>query len=155
MEMALIESYGKRICEMPGGKILRWLEPDEIECLAIRYGTLTSAERKIMEQHVEITERLLGKIRFSQEYRDVPAYAADHHEKLNGHGYPHGKSADELPLAARILTVMDIYEALTAKDRPYKKPMPHAMALEILDKMVIDGEVDAEIVKWVREWAVA
>jgi HD-GYP domain-containing protein (c-di-GMP phosphodiesterase class II) len=152
-EMALIESYGKRICEMPGGKILRWLEPSEIECLAIRYGTLTAAERKIMEQHVEITQRLLDKIRFSQEYRDVPSYAADHHEKLNGHGYPHGKSAEELPLAARILTVMDIYEALTAKDRPYKKPMPHEMALEILDKMVIDGEVDAEIVKWVREWA--
>jgi HD-GYP domain-containing protein (c-di-GMP phosphodiesterase class II) len=150
--MALIESFGGRTCELPSGKIIRWLEPGEIECLAIRYGTLTKAERKIMEQHVEITQRLLSKIRFSKEYARVPVYAADHHEKLNGSGYPTGKSAAELTLGARILTVMDIFEALTAKDRPYKKPMPIEKAFEILDSMTIDGEVDAEVVRMLREW---
>jgi HD-GYP domain-containing protein (c-di-GMP phosphodiesterase class II) len=152
VEMALIESFGERTCELPSGKIVRWLEPGEIECLAIRYGTLTQAERKIMEQHVEITQRLLSKIRFSKEYEKVPLYAADHHEKLNGRGYPLGKTAADLTLGARILTVMDIFEALTAKDRPYKKPMPLEKAFEILDGMIIDGEVDAEVVRMLREW---
>jgi HD-GYP domain-containing protein (c-di-GMP phosphodiesterase class II) len=152
VEMALIESFCERICEMPSGKLLHWLEPNEVECLAIRYGTLTPAERKIMEQHVDITQRLLSKIRFSKEYTKVPLYAADHHEKLNGGGYPTGKSATDISLGARILTVMDIFEALTAKDRPYKKAMPLEKAFEILDNMTIDGEVDAEVVRMLREW---
>jgi HD-GYP domain-containing protein (c-di-GMP phosphodiesterase class II) len=152
VEMALIESFGERTCELPSGKLIRWLEPCEIECLAIRYGTLTQAERKVMEQHVEITQRLLGKIRFSKEFGKVPLYAADHHEKLNGSGYPLGKTDADLSLGARILTVMDIFEALTAKDRPYKKAMPLEKAFEILDSMTIEGEVDAEVVRLLREW---
>ena len=151
-EMALLRGFGERTCVTPSGVVLRWLETEEIECLAIRVGTLTPAERRVMEKHVEITCRLLGKIRFSSEYRDVPTFASDHHEKLNGHGYPAGKAGGELPAGTRILTVMDVFEALTARDRPYKKPIPLGRAFEILDDMAGAGELDVEIVGWLKEW---
>ena len=151
-ELALIRSYGLRACPKPGGEALRWLEPDEIESLVILSGTLTSAERRIMEEHVEITSRLLEKIRFSNEYRYVPDYAADHHEKLNGRGYPSGKADKELPAGTRILSVVDVFEALTARDRPYKKAIPYEKAFDILDEMADKGELDAELVGLLRKW---
>ena len=151
-ELVLIKSYGERVCELPSGLMINWLTDDEIECLALNYGTLTANERKIMEQHVNITERLLKKIKFSSQYINVPLYATGHHEKLNGRGYPYGKAATDLPLGTRILTILDVFEALTAKDRPYKKPMPLTMAFEIIDKMVAAGEIDGELVGWLKQW---
>jgi len=151
-EIALLQSCGNRVCVTPGGVNLNWLEPDEIDCLSIRYGTLTAAERRIMEEHVEITRRLLNKIKFSSLYRNVPDYAAGHHEKLNGLGYPLGKVGGELPMGTRILTVMDVFEALTAHDRPYKKPTSLENAFEILYEMVNNGEVDSDVVGWLKEW---
>ncbi|MCL2456394.1 MAG: phosphohydrolase, partial [Defluviitaleaceae bacterium] len=110
------------------------------------------AERKIMENHVEITSRLLSKIQFSKQYSEVPTFAADHHEKLNGKGYPFGKSETELPLGTRILTILDVFEALTAKDRPYKKPMPLEKVFAILDDMTQKGEVDPTLTAWLKKW---
>jgi HD-GYP domain-containing protein (c-di-GMP phosphodiesterase class II) len=137
---------------MPEGTVLKWLEPNEIEGLAIKFGTLTAAERKIMEEHVLITKRLLDKIQFSKQYRNVPIYAASHHEKLSGKGYPYGKTEKDLPIETRILTVMDVFEALTAKDRPYKKPLSLEKAFEILDKMVESHEVDPKLVALLKQW---
>ncbi len=140
-----------RVTKTHNGDI-HWLEPAESSSLAIKYGTLTQDERKIMEAHAAITYRLLQKINFSREFADVPRFAAGHHEKLNGRGYPLGLSSSDIPLGTRILTVMDIFEALTASDRPYKKPMPLERALSILDDMAAKEEVDAELVVLVRQW---
>jgi len=81
----------------------------------------------------------------------VPEYAGGHHEKLNGEGYPLKLRAEQLPLQARILAVADIFEALTASDRPYRKPMPLSQALKIMGFMVKDGELDVKIVDLVNE----
>lgn len=85
-------------------------------------GTLTEEERKIMESHVTVAQRMLEKIRFNSRYKDVPAWALSHHEFLDGTGYPQGLKEGEIPLEARILTILDVYDALTAADRPYKRP---------------------------------
>ncbi|MEG1584737.1 MAG: HD domain-containing phosphohydrolase, partial [Anaerovorax sp.] len=134
------------------GESMPWLTPEEVESLAISYGTLTAKERKVMEDHVVITQRLLNKIKFSKEYSSVPLYAAAHHEKLNGKGYPNGLEANQLPIGTRILTIIDVFEALTAKDRPYKQPMSIERAFDVLDKMIADGELDNELVDLLKEW---
>ena len=149
-----IKSFGERTSITPSGLILNWLEPDEVESLAISFGTLTPKERQIMNEHVSITYRLLDKIAFSDEYRDVPVYAGGHHEKMNGWGYPNRLSEENLPIATRILTIADIFEALTATDRPYKKPMPLEKAFEILEKMATEGELDAGLVALFKEWKI-
>lgn len=128
-----------------------WLTEQEKECLLVSYGTLTSAERKIMEEHVEITERMLSKIHFNREYEGVSQMAISHHEKLNGKGYPKGLKAEEMTMGARVLQIMDIFEALTAKDRPYKKPMSRESAFEILTQMADNGEVDSELLRILKQ----
>lgn len=103
-----------------------------------------------MEEHVSITKRLLDKIKFTDEYREVTNFAASHHEKLNGKGYPLGIMGDELSLPTRILAIMDVFEALTAKDRPYKPPMPMKKALAIIEDMTSKGEFDDELVELLK-----
>ena len=95
--------------------------------------------------------KILLQLPFSKGLRNVPEYAGGHHEKLNGHGYPSGLTADELPLQARILAVADVFEALTAPDRPYRAPMPLAKAMDLLDIMVDEGDLDGEIVDLFRQ----
>ncbi len=151
-EMQQIRDMGQRTTTLPTGETVCWLEPHEIESLSIKYGTLTQGERKIMEDHVAITKRLLDKIKFSHEFKNVPLFAAGHHEKLNGTGYPNRLSAQEIPLGTRILTVMDIFEALTAKDRPYKKEISMDKAFHIMDDMCATGELDPELVALLKEW---
>lgn len=128
-----------------------WILPQELEALRVRKGTLTDEERHIMQNHVNMTERMLGKMAFSKNYQRVPMWAADHHEFLNGKGYPHGKRMGEIPREVRLLTILDVFEALTAKDRPYKQPMPVEAALEILDSMERDGQIDGEILSLFKE----
>lgn len=133
------------------GKIINWLTPTEHLQLTVKKGTLTSDERKIMEDHVVITEKLLSKIEFSNEYKSVPFFAASHHEKLNGKGYPKGLSQGDLPVSTRILGIMDVFEALIANDRPYKKSMSPEKALIILEEMVKFGELDEDLVGLLKE----
>jgi len=104
-------------------------------CLCIQKGTLTEEERRIMESHVAVAQRMLEKIRFNNRFKDVPAWALCHHELLDGTGYPQGLQGESIPLEARILTILDVYDALTATDRPYKKPIPPQIAFTILCKM--------------------
>lgn len=122
----------------------------EQECLSIRKGTLTAKERKIMESHVEMTERILEKVHFNSYFRDCAKWAVQHHECLNGKGYPRGLTAEELPLESRILAVADICDALLATDRPYKKPMPKEKAFDILRSMAEEGNIDGKLVNYME-----
>lgn len=124
------------------------LTPDELENLSIRRGTLTPEEIQIIREHANISYKMLSQLPFTRHLSQVPEIAAGHHEKLNGKGYPRGLSAEELSLQARILAVADIFEALTAADRPYKQPTPLSGVKRILDAMVKDGDLDPDLVEF-------
>jgi len=126
-------------------------EADDIYALGVPKGTLTPEERKIMEDHVVITGRLLDNVAFSRYYEHVPMIAKSHHEFLDGTGYPKGLKGDEIPTEARMMTIVDIFEALTATDRPYKKNIPAEIALEILSGMANAGKLDTELLGLFRE----
>jgi HD-GYP domain-containing protein (c-di-GMP phosphodiesterase class II) len=128
-----------------GGERRPYLTENEVENLSIRKGTLTEAERKKIEDHARMTLEMLGELPFPKRLARVPEYAAGHHEKLDGSGYPQGLTKDKLPLQSRILAVADVFEALTARDRPYKKPMKLSMAVKILGFMRKDGHIDGDI----------
>ncbi len=133
-----------------GGNQKPWLTPDEVENLCIRKGSLTDAERKIIEDHTVVTLDMLGRLPFPKRLRRVPEFAGSHHEKLDGTGYPNKLSGDQLPLQARILAVADVFEALTARDRPYKPPMKLSQALKILGFMCKDKHIDPEVFELVK-----
>ena len=123
----------------------------EKENLNIVKGTLTAAERKIMESHVSITKRILSKVYFNRFFKNSPLYASQHHELLNGKGYPDGLSAEELSTDTRIMTVCDICDALLATDRPYKKPLPFEKVFDIMRDMADKGEIDKKYVEYLYE----
>lgn len=127
------------------GETLNWLDEDEVKNLCIRKGTLTEEERKVIESHAAITHEMLSRLPFPKRLARVPEYAAGHHEKLDGSGYPNGLDESRLPLQARIMAVADVFEALTAKDRPYKKPMKLDQAIKILGFMVNDRHIDPDV----------
>ncbi|BBD08704.1 HD domain-containing phosphohydrolase [Desulfovibrio ferrophilus] len=122
-----------------------YLTENELLNLCIRKGTLTGSEREIIEDHASMTGTMLSELPFPKKLSRVPEYASSHHEKLDGSGYPQGLKDDDLPLQARIMAVADIFEALTAKDRPYKKPMPLSQAVKILGFMKKDRHIDPEV----------
>ena len=121
------------------------LDEKEVEAITIRKGTLTDSERQQVQSHVVYTRRMLDKMHFKGIYKEVPFWSGSHHEFLNGKGYPKGLSADELPDQSRLLTIIDVYDALTAEDRPYKPPMPPEKAFEILRSMRDDGQIDGKL----------
>lgn len=138
-------------CMTPEGEKIPLLTEEETECLKIRKGTLTDKERAVMENHVVMTRKILEKVHFNQYFKDCPVWAAQHHETLNGTGYPDHLTADQLAAESRILAVVDIYDALTSQDRPYKKPMPKEKAISILESMVSEGKLDERIVNAMRK----
>ncbi|MFP4446131.1 MAG: HD-GYP domain-containing protein, partial [Desulfosudaceae bacterium] len=121
------------------------LTDEEVKCLTIIRGNLLEEERRIIEHHAEMTHLITRELPFPERLRHVPEYAAGHHEKLDGSGYPRGLKADEIPLQTRIIAIADVFEALTAQDRPYKKPMKISQALKILGFMKKDGHIDEHI----------
>jgi len=123
------------------------LNSEERDLLAIKKGTLSPAERTIINDHADRSWRWLFKLPFPRKMLKLPLYAAAHHETLNGKGYPHKLTANQLPIQSRVIAVVDIFEALTASDRPYKTPMTLGKALDILGFMVKDGHLDPEIVR--------
>jgi len=118
------------------------LTDDEAYNLNIKRGTLNDEERKIITNHVFLTYKMLSQLPFPKKLKNVPKYAAAHHECLNGTGYPFGLKEDEIPIQARIIALADVFEALTAKDRPYKKAKTLSEALKILSFMVKDRHID-------------
>lgn len=127
------------------------LTGEEVHSLSIRKGSLNDEEMDEIRSHVVHTFAFLTRIPWGKSFSRVAEIAGAHHEKLNGSGYPHGKKADEIPLQSKIMTIADIYDALTARDRPYKKAMPAERALGILDFEVRDGNVDGELMRIFRE----
>ena len=122
-----------------------YLTEDELCNLSIPKGSLTEDERKIIENHALMTLNILSELPFPKKLANVPKFAAYHHEKMDGSGYPFGLKASELPLESRIMAIADIFEALTARDRPYKKPMMLSQAVKILGFMKKDRHVDPDI----------
>lgn len=133
------------------GSAISYLTKREAECLSIRSGTLTVQERKEMENHVVMTSKILEKVQFYKGFSRVPKWVGAHHEYLDGSGYPNSLKGEELDLETRILTVVDIYDALVATDRPYKKPIARQKAIEILKDMAKKGKVDLRLVEWLDE----
>jgi HD-GYP domain-containing protein (c-di-GMP phosphodiesterase class II) len=124
------------------GKKQPILTLEEIQMLSIRKGSLDEEERLQIESHVLHTLSFLQQIPWTNELRNVPEIARGHHEKLNGTGYPYRLSAPEIPVQTRMMTISDIFDALAAADRPYKKAVSIERALEILELSVDDGELD-------------
>jgi HD-GYP domain-containing protein (c-di-GMP phosphodiesterase class II) len=127
------------------GKAHPMLDPQEFRFLSIRKGTLDPQERLEMESHVTHSFHFLSKIPWTSLMRGVPEIAYGHHEKLDGTGYPRGLSGDAIPIQARMMTISDIYDALTAQDRPYKRAVPAAKALDILKNEAGEGKLDADL----------
>ena len=119
----------------------------EFQLLSIRKGTLSFEERTQIESHVSHTYRFLSSIPWTADLARVPEIAHAHHEKLNGNGYPRGLSAEQIPLPSRIMTVCDIYDALTAADRPYKRAVPREKAIRILEDEARSGLLDRWLVE--------
>jgi HD-GYP domain-containing protein (c-di-GMP phosphodiesterase class II) len=124
-----------------------YLTDEELHFLSIKRGTLDEDERKQIESHVLHSYEFLLNIPWTDDLTRIAEIVRGHHEKLNGKGYPDGKVEAELPLETKIMTVADIFDALTASDRPYKKAMPVDRALSILDQEVSEGGLDHDIVE--------
>ena len=125
--------------------------PEEWKAVTVRRGTLTAEERREIERHVEYTGSLLSKMVFEGDYEPVPRWASMHHELLDGSGYPDHVSGDQIPPEVRLLTILDVYDALTAEDRPYKPPMPAEKAFAILQDMADHGKLDGALLAEFRE----
>ncbi len=143
-KIARIAEIGKRTIEIDG-RSQPLISADEFENLCVRKGTLTARERGIIENHAAMTYKILSQLPFPEKMRHVPDYASSHHEKLNGKGYPFGLTADKIPLQTRIIALADVFEALTASDRPYKKGNSLADAMRILEFMVKDNDIDTDV----------
>ncbi len=131
----------------PRGLEHPFLSPDEVRFLSIPKGSLDSNERTQIESHVIHTFNFLSQIPWTKEIRDIPGIARAHHEKLNGMGYPYKLKAGEIPFQSKMMTICDIFDALSATDRPYKKALPVEKALHILEMSVRDSEIDDALLK--------
>ncbi|MBF0509632.1 MAG: GAF domain-containing protein [Deltaproteobacteria bacterium] len=127
------------------GREWPYLTPQEAHLLSIPKGSLSEKERKEIESHVTHSFNFLNRIPWSSNLRNVPEWAYGHHEKLDGTGYPRGLNAPQIPLPSKIMTISDIFDALTAKDRPYKSAVSVDRALSILDAEVREGKIDPEL----------
>jgi HD-GYP domain-containing protein (c-di-GMP phosphodiesterase class II) len=137
-----LEAIGQRTFVDFDGRLRPLLEDHELQFLMIRRGNLDEAERREIESHVTHTYRFLEQIPWTRELRAIPHIAYAHHEKLNGHGYPNRVTGIEIPVQARIMTIADIFDALTATDRPYKRAVPRDRALDILAMEAKEGTID-------------
>ncbi len=127
------------------------LTDEEVFNLRTRRGSLNPNERAEIERHVVRSYEFVKRIPWPPEYRNIPKYVKAHHEMLDGSGYPDGLRGDEIPLQARVLAVVDVYDALTASDRPYKKSLSSERALSILEDEAQRGRLDGSIVTIMRE----
>ena len=140
-----IDRIARRRFKDADGASQPFLTTQEKKALKVRRGNLTDEERKIMNAHVESTFKILRQIPFTTKLKRVPEIASCHHEKLDGSGYPNKLKKDQICLQARILALTDIYDALTAQDRPYKPALPVEKSLDILRFEVKDGHLDPDV----------
>ncbi|SFC96239.1 GAF and HD-GYP domain-containing protein [Massilia yuzhufengensis] len=129
----------------PDGQEQAFLSEDELLNLTVRFGTLTEDERKIINNHIDVTVRMLESLPWPKHLKNVPEYAGGHHERMDGKGYPKGLTREQMSVQARIMAIADIFEALTAADRPYKKGKKLSESLQILGKFALNGHIDPDL----------
>ncbi len=127
------------------GEHAAFLSEDEVENLTIRAGTLTPAEREIINHHIVVTIKMLESLPWPKHLKRVPEYAGGHHERMDGKGYPRGLVREQMSIQARLMGIADIFEALTAKDRPYKPGKTLTESLHILGNFKLNGHIDADL----------
>jgi response regulator RpfG family c-di-GMP phosphodiesterase len=133
------------------GRKVRFLSDHEWKSLSVRTGNLTDEEREVIHSHALSTYRILSKIPWTRHFEMIPVIAATHHERIDGSGYPHGLRGEEMTSESKILAVIDVYDALVAQDRPYKPKLPPEKALEIINREVAAGHLDANVVRFFVE----
>jgi len=129
----------------PSGQVVAALTEEEVNNLRIRMGTLNDAERQIINNHIVVTIKMLESLPWPKQLRNVTEYAGGHHERMDGKGYPKGLTRDEMSLQARMMAIADIFEALTAADRPYKRGNTLSEALEILGGFRQRDHIDPDL----------
>ena len=122
-----------------------FLTADEVNNLTIRSGTLTQEERHVINHHIEVTIKMLESLPWPKHLKNVAEYAGGHHERMDGKGYPRGLTREQMSVQARVMGIADIFEALTAKDRPYKKGKTLTESLQILGKFKLNGHIDSDL----------
>lgn len=127
------------------GEEVNYLSDNEVYNLSIERGTLTAEEREIINHHIVVTNKMLDSLPFPDHLKNVPEYAGGHHERMDGRGYPNGLMGYEMSVPARVMAVADIFEALTASDRPYKEGKKISECLQILGRMKLDNHIDPDI----------
>ncbi|MDB5772904.1 MAG: hypothetical protein JWM42_3278 [Burkholderia sp.] len=129
----------------PDGKERGLLDEEEVANLTIRAGTLNPEEREIINNHISVTIRMLESLSWPRHFQNVPEYAGGHHERMDGKGYPRGLRGEQMSVQARIMAIADIFEALTAKDRPYKKGKSLSESLRILGGFRLRNHIDPDL----------
>jgi HD-GYP domain-containing protein (c-di-GMP phosphodiesterase class II) len=127
------------------------LAPEEIQTLSINQGSLDERERRQIESHVNYTLSFLQQIPWTKEIKNIPTIASAHHEKLDGTGYPQGLASAQIPLQSKMMTIADIFDALSATDRPYKRAVDWDHALDILHDEAKRGLIDQELLALFRQ----
>jgi hypothetical protein len=137
-------SQKHRWCNV-AGEPSDFLTADELENLTIRSGTLTANEREIINHHIVATIKMLEQLPWPRHLVNVPEYAGGHHERMDGKGYPRGLRGDQMSVQARVMAIADVFEALTARDRPYKQGMKLSQAMGIMHKFKCNGHIDPDL----------
>jgi hypothetical protein len=127
------------------GRTADFLTQDEIKNLTISRGTLTPEERETINHHIVATIKMLEALPWPKHLRNVPEYAGGHHERMDGKGYPRGLKREQMSVQARVMGIADIFEALTAKDRPYKRGKTLTESLNILGRFKLNGHIDPDL----------
>ena len=140
-----IDTIAAELLSTKSGEAHPLLTEEETQNLKIGRGTLSVREREIINNHVSVTISMLESLPYPKHLRRVPEYAGGHHEKLDGSGYPNKLKGEGMSLQARMVAIADVFEALTASDRPYKKAMPLSQSLSILGQMKLDGHIDPDL----------
>jgi len=150
-DYSVLETIRQRVFVDPAGQQHPLLTDREVQLLSLRRGNLTPLERQEIEKHVIHSFNFLQTIPWTKDLARVPNLAGRHHEKLDGSGYPQGLTADDIPLGTRMMTIADIFDALVARDRPYKKALPLERALGILEMEAQAGKLDTALVQlWIE-----
>lgn len=139
------EIGSQRVWRNVNGVETEFLTADEIENLCIRAGTLTLAERDTINHHIVATNRMLDQLPWPKHLKNVPEYAGGHHERMDGQGYPRGLTGEQMSVPARVMGIADIFEALTASDRPYKPGMKLSQAMGIMNSFKANGHIDSDL----------
>nr|WP_315256242.1 HD domain-containing phosphohydrolase [uncultured Duganella sp.] len=140
-----VRQIGQRRWVGPDGAEQDFFSADELLNLTIRFGTLTDGERKEINNHIVMTIKMLEALPWPKHLKNVPEYAGGHHERMDGKGYPRGLTKEQMSVQARVMAIADIFEALTAKDRPYKKGKMLSESLRILGNFALNGHIDPDL----------